>query len=410
MPSSFMLSMDHPYVLPEIERVPSGLLPFEGLHGHPHKLVIKASKELILTALQRREFFLYLAPVEISGISSYSIFSAFFDDPDEPLFIFTPIVEDASLAKGIFRVIQSENFEIFFFDQLNRERLGFTATSAIPNSASNLISSVKNFAPMSQIREIHSQCYNWFSNRNEGDDKAAIKIKLQEELFPTDAMLVDLRNDDVSRPIHVSSLERHTNPGDMQELEISECLQRIIGDGQIFIGPLRIDTDRELADVVAVTEKSVFIIQAKDIENNERSIDASIQRKISKSIKKVKEGMAQLRGAIKFSQRDRYLVIRNRETSRVSRVDLRSRTVYGIVIVTELFDYEYGDYTKLSLQAGQDLGTACVPMSFSQLAEYTFELPEEGRFVDALCTIYWQGILNGSFPKLRFNFPADAGD
>ncbi|WP_174145463.1 hypothetical protein [Leisingera sp. ANG59] len=409
MSSSFMLSMDHPYVLSEIERVPSGLLPFEGLHGHPHKLVIKASKELILTALQRREFFMYLAPVEVSGISSFSIFSAFFDDPDEPLFIFTPFVEDAKLAEDVFRIIQSENFEVFFFDQLNRERLGFTASSTIPISTSNRISSVQSFVPMSQLREVHSQCYNWFSTRNEGDDKAAIKIKLQEELFPTDAMMLDLRNDGASGPIHVSSLERHTNPGDMQELEISECLQRIIGDGEISIGPLRIDTDRELADVVAVTEKSVFIVQAKDIENTKRSIDANIQRKISKSIKKVKEGMVQLKGAIKFSQRDRYLVIKDKETSEVSKIDLHGRTIYGLVIVTELFDYEYGDYTKLSLRVGQDLGVSCVPMSFPQLAEYTFELPEEGRFIDALCTIYWQGILNGSFPKLRFNYPADDG-
>lgn len=408
MSNSFMFSMDHPEALPDIEQVPSGLLPFEGLHEHPNKLVIKASKELINTALYRREFFVYLAPTKIQGANSYSLISAFFDDPDEPLIIFTPLVESPILADDIFRILLSERFEVFFFDQLNRERLGFTASSVAPNSTLHKISSTRVFAPMAQVSEVYDQCHHWFAERTAEDDHKAIRIRLEEELFPTDVMLLDLRKSHATDPIHLSSLERHTNPGDMQELEIFECLQRSIGDGDLLIGPLRVDTGKELADVVAWTEKSVFILQAKDIENTENSVNASVGKKISKSLKKLKTGLAQLKGAIKFAQRSNNLVLQNKQTAEITEIDISKRTIYGLVIVTELFDYEYEDYTKMALGVGQELGILCLPMSFPQLAEYTFELPDENQFVDALCTIYWQGMINGSIPKLRFNFPSDS--
>jgi hypothetical protein len=405
MSNSFMFSMDHPEALPHIEEVPSGLLPFEGLGEHPHKLVVKASKELIITALHRREFFVYLAPIKIQEINSYSLISAFFDDPDEPLIIFTPIVEGPTLADDVFRILLSERFEIFFFDQLNRERLGFTASSFMPDTTLHMISNTRAFPQITHVREVYDQCHNWFAQRSTDDDHRAIRIKLGEELFPSDAMLLDLRKTENTGPIHVSSLDRQTNPGDMQELEIFECLQRTIEDGEILIGPLRVDTGKEVADVVAWTGKSVFILQAKDIENTESSVNASVRRKISKNLKKMKAGLVQLKGAIKYAQRSNSLILRDKQTADIMEIDLSDRTIYGLVIVTELFDYEYEDYTKLAQEVGRELGVLCLPMSFSQLAEYTFELPEEDRFVGALCTVYWQGMIRGAIPKLRFNYP-----
>lgn len=45
-------------------------------------LLVKTSKEIILTARSRKELKWYLAPVEVEGTHGLALISAFFDDPD----------------------------------------------------------------------------------------------------------------------------------------------------------------------------------------------------------------------------------------------------------------------------------------------------------------------------------------
>ena len=80
------------------------------------------------------------------------------------------------------------------------------------------------------------------------------------------------------------------------------------------------------------------------------------------------------------------------------------KTIYGLVIVPELFDYDYPEYSKPFLKKGGELNVLCLPMSFSQLADYTHNLKNEEAFIGAICQQYLLGKLKGEFPKLRFGY------
>ena len=79
-----------PEVLREVAVLCRGLRVVEGPDGP--KLVVKAGKEFILTASERRELKLYLAPYNSGDVTGFTLLTACFDDSTSPLMITTPLL------------------------------------------------------------------------------------------------------------------------------------------------------------------------------------------------------------------------------------------------------------------------------------------------------------------------------
>ena len=74
-----MLNLTGPESILEIASYPSGLMPMRQSPGTPLVLVIKTTKEMILTAKTKREFVFYLVPATVDGRRTYGLITAFFD-------------------------------------------------------------------------------------------------------------------------------------------------------------------------------------------------------------------------------------------------------------------------------------------------------------------------------------------
>ena len=91
------LTLNNPGIISELANLQVGLMPMRRRNGNL-LLIIKCSKEMILTAKIRKGFRFYLAPIQIESLQTYGLITAFFDDHDEPLTIRTPLVEEEMVA------------------------------------------------------------------------------------------------------------------------------------------------------------------------------------------------------------------------------------------------------------------------------------------------------------------------
>lgn len=121
-----MLTVSHPEILTELlPYLPVGLLPTRVGGRRFPLLVLKCTKEMILTAKLRRGFRFYLAPVNLEGLQTHGLITAFFDDHDEPLTLRTPLFDQEPLGHAFFGILASDQFDAHFFDEQNRELLGY---------------------------------------------------------------------------------------------------------------------------------------------------------------------------------------------------------------------------------------------------------------------------------------------
>ncbi len=79
---------------------------------------------MLLAAKVNRGFKVYVVPVTLASQETIGLVSAFFDDEDEPLVIFTPLFEE-DRARDLIDVLKHSTLDIHFFDELGRELLGY---------------------------------------------------------------------------------------------------------------------------------------------------------------------------------------------------------------------------------------------------------------------------------------------
>ena len=82
-----LLSIEHPELLPHLKTLGYGLQPVRHRATGRYSLVVKVTKEMILTARLNGEFKVYLLGNDQGPPSHLGLITAFFDDPDEPLTI-----------------------------------------------------------------------------------------------------------------------------------------------------------------------------------------------------------------------------------------------------------------------------------------------------------------------------------
>lgn len=278
-----MLALSHPDIARELLAFPGGLVPIRP--DGKLSLAIKASKEALLAVQEQRGFSVYVVPIPATDGEAVSIVTAFFDDADEPLVIRTPLFGDETPSVETVALLMAEEIDVYLFDELGWERMSYRCTVEDPGSYFKSNDEVR-LAPFSRANStaILNILGEWFGLRTPEDDARAIKVRLQEELWPSDQVILDVRegpNDYLgSDGFVMTALERDAlRPGFHQERDIAALLRRFLASEQIILNPFKRNSDKEFADVVCGTSDTVLIIQAKDSPNTPQALARKLDRK-----------------------------------------------------------------------------------------------------------------------------------
>jgi len=401
-----MLSITHPAVMQYVHELPIGLLPLIFKGDSLPRLVVKANKELILAAKLKKKFVVHLVPYDLCGVDSVGFMAAFFDDEQHPLILGGALVKEL-FAYEFCQVFLSREVNIHFFDELGREVLGYRAQLASSGAHRSLLQD----AVMPSVVGLNQSAIlnflsEWFSYSRKSDDDRAIKVDLLEPLYPENIVFADMRDESHqyhgSPPVSHFELERE-EPGIFQEQEIIALLQRTFAAEEIYHSPKRYYDREEVADILVVTPKNVFIVQAKDSPNLERVVNQSIDRKKSTALKALRKGAAQVKGAALYLGRKKPAVFLMGDDE--VKVDLEGRGVYGLVVMKELFNDSYDEYTPVLLDVYESKGVPTIALSYSELHQYTRFLLGDEAFLEAFMKVFEWGRESGVFPRLRVMAP-----
>ena len=399
-----MLSLDHPEILPQLAQLVYGLQPVQLPNGK-YLLIIKAGKEIILTARLNNGFELYLIPDPGWPGRSLGLISAFFDDHDEPLIIFTPLFADDALLSDLVATLSQDQFELYLFDEHDRELVG--ALSHVENVARfRAHLAATRFPPFDRenVHPTYTAMTDWFGLRAPEDDGNAFHVVLGERLYPDDIVIIDARDasydfQGAEGRVISTSLERE-QPGTYQEQDIVGLLRRVFPGKAIFLNPVRENTGKELCDVLVVSDKFLVLVQAKDSPNTEASLRRSIDRKRSVIRAHIDKGARQLRGALIHCREQDHLVLRT--PSGPHMVDIAGRTICGIVVVREMFEDEYRACSQPVLAVALECRELCVLLDYAALHMLARRLASPERFVSGLHQLFHTALQFGEYPKPRF--------
>jgi hypothetical protein len=368
-------------------------------------LLIKAPKEAILTAKLNREFKIYVIPLVSRQDTTACIVTTFFDDPDSPLTLTTPVFDEDS-SQRLWAGLRNE-FDVHFFNELNHEMLAYTTSVTIPAKARSILDMAK-LQPftMGLAKQMLNLAGQFMGLRDSTDDADAITVSLAEPIFPEEMLLLDARPHlnayQTSPGFRHTTLERD-EPGALQELDIIGLLARIFPPEQIFHAPLRVTDNEEIADIVIVTDTRVLLIQAKDSPNNYRTLQNTLQRKRATALKRLAKATGQARGAVRYARSDS-LIFQMRVQDVDVLVPMDERSIISLVVVKELFNDCMDEYGRLLIALSEATSAPSVALDYSDLNQYTAHLLGETAFFEALEQAHRATIINGTLSRLRFGF------
>ena len=398
-----MISLKDPALVRELTQYPGGLFPAQTLGGQPDVLVVKCTKEMILAAKMLRELKFYLIPLDADGVNTHGIVTAFFDDFDEPLGIRTPLLND-EMGNGIIDLLCTPTFDIHFFDELDRELLGYRVNNRTAGKISSNRDKIQLASPTYMpSSKIDDQMSNKFSNRNSEDDENALVIELVEELFPSDFIIWDARpeaNSYQGRKHDMFTALERANAGLFSELDIVKFLHRVFSSEQIFLNPHRTDDGKEFVDVMVVTANNLLLIQAKDSPNTEETLSRPIDRKISTVFRHLKKATAQLRGSISYVDSNEPFTVQCGDA--IHSIAAENLNVISLVIVRELFPAEYKSYSQPAFEVFHDTGVPCLIQDYPQFHQLTYHRRTEKSFFGTLGQIMRFALVHDEYPRSRF--------
>jgi len=403
-----MISIEHPSIRKAAADLGYGLLPIHFTGTDKFALIVKAPKEAILTARMNQEMRLYLVPDLSRESYSLGIITAFFDDHDEPLVLFTPMYMGDQLQSDLTRVLSQEAFEVFFFDENHREMMGVQVRL---ENADRVRATLKrehfNEFDLDRVGNDLEAMGAWFGKRSTPDDEAAFQLRFEKKLYPDDLVVIDANSD--AYDFHgaegnpaVTSLERQ-EPGAFQERDIVGLLKRAFPAEAIFLNPIRLDNENEFADVLCLTDEFMLVVQAKDSPNTEATLRRRIDRKRSVIRSHIEKAARQLRGALSFAKGLDELKVSTSGGEHT--LNIQGRVTCGLVVVRELFDDEYRGCSAPVLAAAKESTSPCVLTDFSALHMMTMHLKSPVRLMNGFFQLFEVGVENGEFPKPRFLGP-----
>lgn len=385
-----------------------GLLPLHFVGTDKFALIVKTTKEAILTARLNQEMKLYLVPDGAKEVCSLGLITAFFDDYDEPLVLFTPMYTGDQLQSDLIGVLSQPAFDVFFFDENRREIMGVRVRV---NNAAQVLTALQQARfkrlKLESVGKDLEAMGSWFGSRSEMDDAAAFQLQFEGDLYPDDLLFIDTNpeaydfNGAEGNPA-VTSLERR-EPGAFQERDIVAFLKRAFPADAIFLNPVRLDTGREFSDVLCLTDDILLVVQAKDSPNTEATLRRDINRKRAVIRSHIEKAAQQLRGALSFAKELNELKVST--SSGDHSLNIRGRAICGLVVVRELFDDDYRSCSAAVLSASRECALPCVLTDFSALHMMTMHLKSPARIMNGLVQLYEFGVENGEYPKPRFLGP-----
>ncbi|NOZ10400.1 MAG: hypothetical protein GXP09_05100 [Gammaproteobacteria bacterium] len=390
--------------MPDIQQMPVGILPLCLADEECPIFIVKAPKEYILAAKINASLKIYLVPVIINNQMSFGLVTAFFDDEDEPLVIKTPLFAD-DFSEILFKVLGNGHLNVHFFDELSRERLVYGALVTIPEETRQQIDEMTllDFS-LSSAQAMIDQVEISFGLRTPVDDARAINISLNESTYGEDLFIQDLRPEQHS--YHGSHGFSHTilereEPGSYQEEDIVKCLLLVFDPGQIYLSPKRTYDKEEMCDILVITDTSLLIIQAKDSPNIERISRQKLSRKRSNVLGAIKKAINQVKGAIGYYRREgdrlEFLIDGERHS-----IDAKGLTARTLIVVKELFNDQYREYSRLLLELFRLKTVPCVALDYPEFYQYCTHLHDEDAFFDAYDEVMSHATKHGEYPRLRF--------
>ncbi len=300
-------------------------------------------------------------------------------------------------------LLGQEEFDLYFFDEHDRELMGVRARNADARRFSEEVRRTSfPVLDMSRVPVSLAALSSWFGMRNAADDDRAFVIELGERLYPDDFIIIDARDvayHGADASVALTSLEREKS-GPFQERDIAALLCRAFpGDG-VFLNPICEDTGTELTDVLAVTEEVVLLIQAKDSPNTEVSLRRSMGRKRSVIRSHIDKAAKQLRGAIRNIQSRDEVILRTPEGP--LSIPVGGCTLRGLVIVREMFDDDYKACSAPVLAIARECRVPCVLLDYSALHIMTLQLLSPRRLINGIDQVFDMALDSGEYPKPRF--------
>lgn len=407
-----MFSTEYPWIFSNLGQLAYGFQPVEHQLEGRYSLLVKVPKEAILTARIKKEIRIYPIPDSEAEGRFLGFITAFFDDHDKPLVLYSPLYSRDEMLIDLVAALSQASVCLYFFDELDREIMGFRAALQDQSRFRELLLSAtfRDF-DLDGVPQVWDAMANWFAWRTEDDDASAFTFRLIAPLYAEDVATtgppVDADNFHGAGTTG-SNLERE-EPGPFQESDIARQFQRVFAGDAIYLNPTRTDSGTELTDILCLGENSLLLVQAKDSPNSKAALDRSIDRKRAVIRKHIQKAANQLRGAVSYVAARQELVLRT--SSNEHTLGTQGRQVYGIVVVRELFDDDYGFCSEPVLRVVADTGAACVLLDYRTLHELTLHRGSEASFVEAINKVFETAMEHGEYPKSRFIGPlSDQGE
>ncbi len=386
-----MLTILYPEVHKYLKNFRFGLMPLFNVKENRFLLVIKALKEHILTARKNGEFKIYFLPDRTGSVSHLGFVTAFFDDHDQPLVVLTGMFARDPMVEDFTKLFSQNEFDVYFFDEHNREFFGAKALNRDYKRFSTMLDTATypELGP-SEVKSTFERLQHYFAIRNIEDDKMAYSVILGERLYSDDIILMDNSGqfhgvNGLENIVPIAELIRKNEPGPMQEKDIVLLMTRVFEKHQIFLNPIRTDTERELTDMLVVTDDIALFIQAKDSPNTEEMLARSITRKRATIRAHIEKATNQLRGVLTYSLENSHLVVKT--DGQISKIPLQGRQLIGMIVVKELFDYDYQECSVSLLELVRAMQIPALLLDYSQLHEFTFRVRDANEFVNGIYTV-----------------------
>ena len=400
-----MFSIQHPSILSHLGQLPYGLQPVFLTTEDTFSLILKATKEAILTARLNKQVMVYLIPDINAFDFSLGFITAFFDDQDEPIVLFTPLYAADAMLTDLTAVLSQKAFDLYFFDEHDREMMGVCALVQNVDRFKQIIGGTKFHGfDQSQVSETLKSMGKWFAQRAAADDENAFIVQFESAIYPDDLMIIDARptaydfQGSKGHPA-VTSLERG-EPGAYQERDLVRLLRRSFPGDSVFLNPMRADNGTELADVVCLTKDILLIVQAKDSPNTEASLRRSMVRKRAVIRAHIEKGAKQLRGVLAYVRARDEIAIST--TSGMRTLDIKGHLICGLLIVREMFDDDYTVCSTPVLTVAKECRTPCVLLDYAGIHMMTMYLSSPDRLLNGLCQLFELALENGEYSKPRF--------
>ena len=344
------------------------------------------------------------------GLRSCRAFvAAFFDDPDEPQTVRIPCGDGDALTADLITLFSQEAFEIYLFDEHDRELIGTLATISSPDAFAARMAGL-SFPKLlfEDAMEIHRAIIDWFGRRTATDDAAAYDVRFTENLYDDDRFIIEAHKPDLrgtNQPPHTSLVR--DEPGEYQERDIGHLLWRVFPWEAVIANPVRANTERELCDLLVVLPDAILVIQAKDSPNTEASMRRTIKRKLATTLSHLDKAVGQLRGALNHLKASDVLELILPDGPVA--IPLEDREIYGMIVLNEMFDDHFRDYSAPVLRLAQETGLPTVILDYPALHVMTNRTNDSYEFLSALDRIFALAAERSEYPRVESFAPPRRG-